>query len=433
MTAWTDWIASKTPYVHAPFDEASSATPPQNLGTGPDGAWETPGSITFGQASMVPGDAGVCVNMTAVGANAAFTGLSFAGIGVTYLLTLSGTGFDVGTGRMFEGQSTSRLSLAASSMSMSLNGVGSSAIAYDPANFGDGAPHLVGVVIRSGGTWEFWMDGVKRGTAAHTFAAFTLTQIRPHGISRVPIGKQQHLLVIPTALSDAEMIAGHAAWLASATDLTPNDAFHADTADSSAITQVHELAPADSFHAHTAESSAVTVIYHLVPDDAEQTHTAESTSITQTYEVAPDDSFHTHTSESPVVVETVALAPDNASHEHSSTSPTLVQVQTLDTDDVVQTHTSSGTTIQQIHMLVPNDALQHHTAESTSITVIHNIFPNDTLHTHTAESTRLVDHIVADPDRLVRIPAENRRTVVLVEHRIVAVPAEDRIITVPAA
>lgn len=206
-------------------------------------------------------------------------------------------------------------------------------------------------------------------------------------------------------------------------NLTPADAAHGHTADASGLTQVHVLTPADAAHEHTSDGATVTETANLDTDDAAHEHATESPGVTQVHVLSPGDAFHGHVSSEPVVTMTVTLIPDATNHEHTTQSSGLTQVHALLPVNTDHSHTAESGALAQVHHLTPVDVLHQHTAESTVLGVVQHISPNDTLHTHTTESTRHVEHVVADSDRLVHIPGEDRRTVVPREHRIVAVPA----------
>ncbi len=82
-------------------------------------------------------------------------------------------------------------------------------------------------------------------------------------------------------------------------EVVPDDASHAHTVTSPAVTQTHILAPADATHGHTATSPTVTPV--IGPSSATHTHTATSPAVTQTHIVAPSSSSHGHTASSPAV------------------------------------------------------------------------------------------------------------------------------------
>lgn len=204
---------------------------------------------------------------------------------------------------------------------------------------------------------------------------------------------------LSAARAEAHAAAGYYTGNAvSVVDLEPDDALQTHTAEQSALTQVHMLAPQNALQTHTAEQSSLAVTSHLVPADAVQTHTATSSALMQVHTLSPVDAFHDQTVAASSLAVISHLAPENA----------------------LQTHTAGTSALTQIHMLAPVDAFHSQTVESTSMVVFYSFAPSDTMHHHTATSSRLVDHVVAESDRLVHIPAENRRTVVPNERRTVS-------------
>lgn len=79
----------------------------------------------------------------------------------------------------------------------------------------------------------------------------------------------------------AAAIAVRPAGVGGGTDLTVADATHVHTADSPAITQVHQLAVADATHVHTADVVTLNTATNLVVADATHAHIADSPDLAQ--------------------------------------------------------------------------------------------------------------------------------------------------------
>lgn len=109
--------------------------------------------------------------------------------------------------------------------------------------------------------------------------------------------------------------------------ITVQDATHAHTADSPALTQANVLVAADALHAHAADSPALTQANQLVPQDALHGHTAESPALVQANVLAPADAVHAHTADNVGLVFGALLEVADALHIHITDSPTLVAEQ----------------------------------------------------------------------------------------------------------
>lgn len=156
--------------------------------------------------------------------------------------------------------------------------------------------------------------------------------------------------------------------------ITPNDATHAHTAESPAITQVHAISPADATHGHTVESPAITQVHAISPSDATHAHTAESPTVTQVHSLAPTDATHGHTAESPSVSEGVAVFPADALHGHTAESPALTQVHIVSPADALHGHAAESPLITQVHVISPADALHAHYADAAVVSTAGQVF-----------------------------------------------------------
>jgi hypothetical protein len=215
--------------------------------------------------------------------------------------------------------------------------------------------------------------------------------------------------------------------------LTSNDAAHAHTAASPALTQTFVFTPNGAQHEHTAASPALVTpypvdqaahvhaagepalrhlsewsdpatVYVLTPDEASHAHAADAPAITQHHLLAADDATHAHTASSPTLATRVILPdPDQTSHGHTAGESLVRHLSewsdpgggTTDTAyllvsvDARHTHTASAPTLALRVALTANGAAHSHTASSPAAAVTVPLVPQDASHNHTAAAPAL--------------------------------------------
>jgi hypothetical protein len=307
----------------------------------------------------------------------------------------------------------------------------------------NGRAHLlVFSVDADTGIVNTWLDGISLDTSYNTgnepFALFDYTadiylgagnQVGTPGLFHA--SEIDELALFDYLLTQADVDALYAAgsetdirhlsaWsapVAGTTDappaqLSPDDASHAQTASSPALTVNVSLAPSNAAHTHTASSPTLVQTYKLAPASAPHTHTASSPALAVTYALAPNSARHAQTATSPALTQKHVLGPDGASHTQTATSPAIAQAHKLHPQDAAHIQTVLSPTITQTHLLAPNAASHGQTAESPGLLVTISLSPDGAQHGHTAETTTLTLYDPIDltltqvgPDVLLEWPA----------------------------
>ena len=181
------------------------------------------------------------------------------------------------------------------------------------------------------------------------------------------------------------VIAVEAAPAASGTTLVVQDATHAHTADSVALTQVHALTVADSTHGHSTDAVTLTQTHVLAVADSSHAHTADSPALTQAHTLVVADALHAHEAENVVLSTALVLTVQDGLHGHTADGLTLTQVHVLTVQDGAHPHTADNVSLTQAHALAVADALHAHSADSVAIGQSHVLVVADALHAHTAD------------------------------------------------
>lgn len=176
---------------------------------------------------------------------------------------------------------------------------------------------------------------------------------------------------------------------AAGTDLVIADGGHGHTADSLALTQVHELVVNDAGHGHTADTQALTQVHNLAVQDALHGHTADNVVVTEEggeANLVIADGAHGHTADNVALTQVHELAVQDAAHAHSADNLALTQVHNLAVGDGAHGHTADNVVLTQAHGLVVADALHGHTADNLILTVGGATLEiPDAVHAHTAD------------------------------------------------
>jgi hypothetical protein len=186
-----------------------------------------------------------------------------------------------------------------------------------------------------------------------------------------------------------------------ATNLTANDATHAHSADSPAITQVHALSAEESSNGHAADSPAITQVHVLAGNEATHSHSADSPAITQVHSLSANGGTHAHGSESPQITQEHELAPNGSTHGHTSGSPVVTQQHEMTVNGGTHGHTSGDPAITQEYELIGAGAVHGHSAGSTGLTQLYKLIASACTHSHSAGSPTCV-HVLRTPGPLRR-------------------------------
>jgi hypothetical protein len=151
-----------------------------------------------------------------------------------------------------------------------------------------------------------------------------------------------------------------------ALSLVVDDAAHAQTANSPALTTRAALTAADSTHPHAADSPALTARAALAAASASHQHAADSptlgTALSVTLTVA--DAQHEHSADSPALTARAALAAASASHTHAADAPELHTVTALAVTDAEHAHTAGNADLIAHVTLTVADAQHAHAADT---------------------------------------------------------------------
>lgn len=171
-----------------------------------------------------------------------------------------------------------------------------------------------------------------------------------------------------------------------ATDVTPNDSAHAQTADQPTLTQTHAVAAADALHGQAAEQPALTQVHQIAVDSATHAQTAEQPGVVTVHVLAPSDAVHAQAADSPTLTQVHVLAPADAGHAQTADQPAITQAHALAPSDAAHAQTAEAPALTQTHAIAANDAAHAQAADAPALTQVHAITTNDATHSQTADA-----------------------------------------------
>ncbi|OGC95308.1 MAG: hypothetical protein A2W25_05170 [candidate division Zixibacteria bacterium RBG_16_53_22] len=207
---------------------------------------------------------------------------------------------------------------------------------------------------------------------------------------------------IRESATDTNLVRVSAVWLIfdhkpAINTLVIDDASHAHTAESPALTQHNVLAVQDGAHAHTAETIALVQHNILGIDDAAHGHTAENPTLTAheaSTSLTVQDASHSHTADSLALTQHNILSIQDGAHAHTAETPALTQHNILSIADATHGHQAENISLTQHNVLSIADASHGHQADDLALTQ-HNVLSiADAAHTHGADALALTQHNV---------------------------------------
>lgn len=153
------------------------------------------------------------------------------------------------------------------------------------------------------------------------------------------------------------------------TTVEPDEAAHAHTAETVALSQGYVLTVDDATHGQAADSPALSQAVTLASAGAAHGHTADSPALVQASVLAVDAGAHAHMVDPVALSQADILMPAAAAHAHSVESPALGVTGALSVAAGMHGHTADALTLTQAHQLVAHAALHQHTAGSPALSI----------------------------------------------------------------
>jgi len=192
---------------------------------------------------------------------------------------------------------------------------------------------------------------VADASQAHTADTVALTQV--------------HQLAVADAIQS--QLADNVTITAGAINLVVQDAIQAQTSDTLALTQVHSLAVADATQGQTADNLALVQQHNLAVANAAQTQIADNLAVTQVHALVVADALQGHIVDNvTLTVGGITLVVADATQSQTADSVAVAQVHQLAVADAAQGQTADSPTLTQLHLLVVANALQGQTADQVT-------------------------------------------------------------------
>jgi hypothetical protein len=177
------------------------------------------------------------------------------------------------------------------------------------------------------------------------------------------------------------------------------DTFHANTADTVTLTQVHNLTVADTANTHTSDAGFVQP--NLIVADSAHGHTTENVTVTSSVSLVVADTFHGNTADSPTLTQVHSLTVADTANGNTADAATLTQQHTLvGASDSAHGHTTEAVALTQVHTLAgAADSAHAHTTDAVALTQAHNLAAQDTANAHTGDAVALTQvHVLTVAD-----------------------------------
>lgn len=179
------------------------------------------------------------------------------------------------------------------------------------------------------------------------------------------------------------------------TDLAHDNASHAHTADSLALTTSTALAIADAAHGHAAEQITLGTAGSaaLIVADASHAHTAGAAPLSTASVLALADAQHAHAADAVALSVHSSLIVDQALHDHAAEMITLgvAGADTLSIGSAAHSHVAAALAITSASQLAVADALHSQAVDGLVLSAASVLALQDALHAHAADQPDLSD------------------------------------------